>query len=44
MATADALCNECEDNPDPTRENESSGYCPETCFDCGACTYCDGSC
>lgn len=45
MSTTErALCQECIENPDPNRERESSGYCPETCDACGDCTGCDGSC
>lgn len=43
-AEQQALCWECIENPDPNRENESSGYCPTLCENCGGCAYCDGSC
>ena len=43
-AEQQTLCWECIENPDPNRENESSGYCPTLCENCGGCAYCDGSC
>lgn len=37
------LCYRCEQGL-PQKEEESSGYCPVTCANCGACVACDESC